>query len=101
MKRSKSLILLFILMVVIGSICRVMGYAPQIAMAVFGAVVIKDKKWAIALPLISMFLSDVLFEILYRYGLSDYGGFYVGQITNYILFALVTFISFWARGMNW
>ncbi|HEU0063789.1 MAG TPA: DUF6580 family putative transport protein [Flavisolibacter sp.] len=101
MKVSKSIFLLFILMVVIGSVCRFLGFAPQIAMAVFGAVVISDKKWAIALPLLSMFLSDILFEVLYHYGLADYGGFYVGQITNYILFALITIFSFWVRGKNW
>ena len=88
-------------MIIIGSYCRIKGYAPQIAMAVFGAVVISDKKFAFALPLLSMFLSDVLFEVLYRNGLSDYGGFYDGQITNYLLFALITLISFWARGTNW
>jgi hypothetical protein len=101
MKLNKTTVLLFILMIIVGSLCRILGFAPQIAMAVFGAVVIRDKKFAFALPLLSMFISDVLFEVLYRNGLADYGGFYDGQLTNYLLFALITLISFWARGVNW
>ena len=101
MKLNKTTVLLFVLMIVVGSVCRILGFAPQIAMAVFGAVVISDKKFAFALPLLSMFISDVLFEVLYRNGLSDYGGFYDGQLTNYLLFAFITLISFWARGTNW
>ena len=101
MKLNKITVLLFLLMIIVGSVCRILGFAPQIAMAVFGAVVISDKKLAFALPLLSMFISDVLFEVLYRNGLADYGGFYDGQLTNYLLFALITLISFWARGTNW
>ena len=71
-----------------------MGFCPHIAMALFGGAMIRDKKWAFALPIFSMFVSDVLFEVLYRNQLVDYGGFYEGQITNYILFAAITLIGF-------
>src|SRR2546421_9694497 len=101
MKLNKSLIPAFILLIIAGSVFRVLGFAPQIAMAVFGAAVIKDKRLAFALPLISMFISDVLYEVLYRFGYMEYGGFYQGQITNYILLAALTLIGFWARNLNW
>jgi hypothetical protein len=76
-------------------------------MAIFGAAVIKDKKLAFVLPLLSMLLSDVFIEILYRNGLMNYGGFwsgqtfYDGQVLNYILLAGLTLVGFWARNLNW
>lgn len=101
MKQNKSLFLALGLLVVVGSVFRVAGFAPQIAMAVFGAAVIKDKRLAFLLPLVSMFLSDVLYEVLFQYGHAPYGGFYQGQITNYILLAAITLVGFWARNLNW
>jgi hypothetical protein len=101
MKENKSLFVALGLLVVVGSVFRVAGFAPQIAMAVFGAAVIKDKRLAFLLPLVSMFLSDVLYEVLFRYGYAPYGGFYEGQITNYILLAAITLVGFWARNLNW
>ena len=101
MKENKSLLLAFGLLIVVGSVFRVAGFAPQIAMAIFGAAVIKDKRLAFLLPLVSMFLSDVLYEVLFRNGYAPYGGFYEGQISNYILLAGITLVGFWARNLNW
>ena len=106
MKLNKSIIIAFLLLIVISSLYRVWenrpwGFAPQIAMALFGGAVIKDKKWAFILPLLSMFLSDVLYEILYVNGLTELRGFYKGQITNYILFAGLTFFGFLIKKINW
>jgi len=101
MKQNKSLLFIFLLLIVVASVCRVWGFAPQIAMAIFGGAVISDKKLSFALPLISMFFSDLLFEVLFTYGYAPYGGFYEGQLTNYILIALVTFVGFWVKGTNW
>ena len=101
MKLNKSTLVAFVLLIVIGSVFRVMGFAPQIAMAIFGAAVIKDRKLAFVLPLVSMFLSDVLYEILFAYGYTNYGGFYEGQVTNYLLLAGITLIGFLARDLKW
>jgi hypothetical protein len=79
---------------------RPWGFVPQIAMALFGGAVIRDKKLSFLLPLLSMLLSDVLYEVLYRNGLSEIQGFYSGQFTNYLLFAGITFIGFWMRNLN-
>lgn len=100
MKLNKSLLLALILLVIAGSFFRVAGFAPQIAMAIFGGAVIKDKRLAFILPLGSMFLSDVLFEILFRFGYAPYGGLYEGQITNYILLAAIVLVGFIARNMS-
>lgn len=107
MKENKSVFLAFGLLIIIGSVFRAAGFAPQIAMAIFGAAVIKDKKLAFVLPLVSMLLSDVFIEILYRNGYMNYGGFWSGQtffdgqVSNYILLAGLTLVGFWARNLNW
>ena len=70
-------------------------------MAIFGGAMIKDKKLAFVLPLLSMFFSDLLYQVLYTYGYADYGGFYEGQLINYLLIGSLTLIGFWVKGMNW
>lgn len=105
MKQNKSLVFIFFLLIIIASVYRAWdgrpwGFVPQLAMALFGGAVIRDKKLAFALPLLSMLLSDILYEVLYRNGLSEIKGFYEGQFTNYILFAGITFIGFWMRNLN-
>lgn len=105
MKITKQIATCFILLIVIASLYRIMpgrpyGFAPQIAMAIFGGAIIKDKKFAFLLPLLSMFISDAMFEILYRNGVGNLYGFYDGQLTNYILFALMTFFGFFAKNLN-
>lgn len=107
MKQNRSALLAFGLLVIIGSAFRAAGFAPQIAMAIFGAAVIKDKRLAFILPLLSMLLSDVFIEILYRGGYMNYGGFYSGQtfydgqVLNYIVLAGLTLLGFLARNLNW
>jgi hypothetical protein len=99
MKINKSTLVSFILLVLIASLYRVLpgrpyGFAPQIAMALFGGSVIKDKKMSFLLPILSLFISDLIYELLYRNGLSSIGGFYDGQLINYILFAAITIVGF-------
>src|SRR5450631_2968743 len=105
MKITKHVVIGFILLIIVASLYRIMpgrqpGFAPQIAMAIFGGAIIKNKKFAFLLPLLSMFISDSLYEILYRYGVGNMKGFYEGQVTNYILFGLMTFFGFFIRNFN-
>jgi hypothetical protein len=93
MKVNKSLFVALGLLLLVGSLFRVLGFAPQIAMAVFAGVVVKDKKLAFLFPLVSMLLSDALYQILYMNGLVEYAGFYTGQVTNYILIVGLTFFG--------
>lgn len=105
MKISKQLLLSLGLLVVVASLYRVMpgrpyGFAPQIAMAIFAGSVIKEKKYSFLLPLLSMFISDALYEILYINGLSPISGFYGGQVLNYALFAGLTMFGFFIKGFD-
>jgi hypothetical protein len=102
MKQNKTFLWSLLALIVIAALYRIipgrpLGFAPQIAMALFGGAIIKDKKWAFALPLFSMFISDVLYEVLYNMNITDMKGFYEGQLTNYLLFAGITMLGFFIK----
>ena len=105
MKNTKQLAGSFILLIVIASLYRIMpgrplGFSPLIAMAVFGGAVIKDKKLAFLLPLLAMFVSDSLYQLLYMNGIGSVPGFYQGQVINYILFGGLTVFGFFIKNFN-
>jgi hypothetical protein len=100
MKSKQSVLITFALLILIGSVCRVAGFAPQIAMAIFGGAVISDKRLGFILPLLSMFISDLIFQVLFVYGLADYGGIYEGQLLNYIVLGSITLLGFFARNLS-
>lgn len=102
MKQYKSIIWSLALMIVIASLYRAIpgrpfGFAPQWALAIFGGAVIKDKKWAFIMPVLSMFISDLLYQGLYMAGYTPIEGFYEGQWINYLLFASVTVFGFFIK----
>ena len=106
MKIDKSIIVSFVLLVVIASLYRIMpgrpyGFAPQIAMALFSGSIVKNKQYSFLLPLFSMLLSDVLYEVLFQLKISAIPGFYGGQWINYLLFGAVTFIGFAVNQNKW
>jgi hypothetical protein len=99
MKLNKSIIFSLLLLTIVAALYRILpgrlnGYAPQWAMALFAGAVIKDKKWALVIPVLSMLISDLLYQVLYINHLSPIQGFYQGQWINYLLFASVTFFGF-------
>ena len=106
MKVTKSVIVSLVLLVLVAALYRVfpnrpLGFAPQYAMAIFGgAVFSSNKKWAFLLPVLSMFLSDLLFQVLYSNQLTSMPGFYEGQWQNYLLFAALTCIGFFIQKIN-
>ncbi len=106
MKIDKSIVVSFVLLVLIASLYRIMpgrpyGFAPQIAMALFSGSIVKNKKYAFLLPLCSMLLSDVLYEVLFQLKISSIPGFYSGQWINYLFFVAVTFIGFAVNQNKW
>jgi len=100
MKFSKTLIVLFILIIVstlVKIICapqiNLSGFTAVIAVSLFAGLMIKDKKLSFLFPLLALFITDVLLQLLYTMHLFPYAGFYSGQVTNYILFVLVTVVG--------
>ena len=100
MKSKRSLVISIILVVLISALYRAMpnrpwGFAPQWAIAIFsGALFLRDKKMAFILPLISMFISDLIYQVLYKNGLTVIPGFYSGQWLNYLLFTAMAAYGF-------
>jgi hypothetical protein len=95
MKIQKSTIWAFALLLITAALYRLIparpaGFAPQMAMAIFGGAMISDKKWAIILPVLSLFISDLIFHFLSLAGLTDMLGFYGGQWAIYLVFVLLT-----------
>ena len=102
MKSNRHLVLTLIVFILLAAIYRVLpfrvpGFVPHLAMALFAGATIRDKKWAFAFPLVSIFISDVIYHLLYINGLTPIQGFYSGQFTNYLLFAAMTAVGFLIR----
>ncbi len=101
MKFSRQTILFYfiltVLTVFVKFICapqiNLSGFTTVIAVALFAGITTKDKTKAFILPLVTLFLSDVLIQVLYALNLFPYAGFYGGQITNYILLVLITLLG--------
>ena len=105
MKYSKYTLSSLLLLVLIAALYRVIpdrpwGFAPQFAMTLFCGSVIKDRKIALLLPVISMFISDILYQFLYMQGITSIQGFYEGMIWNYLIFGGLTVIGFFINSTN-
>ena len=105
MKLNKTVIWSLILLIVVGAFYRVIpgrpyGFAPQIAMAVFAAMVIRDKKWAFAVPVFSIFISDLIYQVQFVNGATTIRGFYEWQWLNYIIYFAVTGLAMLFRQLN-
>lgn len=105
MKLNKSILLTTVILIAAASLYRLipnrpLGFAPQIAMALFAGSVIRTRSFAFAVPLLSMFISDLLFELLFIAGISSINGFYEGQILNYVLLTSLTAFGFLLRSQK-
>jgi hypothetical protein len=64
------------------------------AMALFAGAMVKDRRLAFLLPLLSMLFSDALYHVLFVNGMTEIKGVYGGQWLNYLLIAGVTLFGF-------
>jgi hypothetical protein len=101
MKLSKQTILFYFILIAVTVIVKVIcapqinlsGFSSVFAVALFAGITTKNKTNAFLLPLIALFLSDVILQGLHALNLFPYSGFYSGQIINYALFILITLIG--------
>ena len=101
MKLSKQTILFYFILIAVTVIIKVIcapqinlsGFSSVFAVALFAGITTKDKTDAFLLPLVALFLSDMILQGLHALNLFPYSGFYSGQITNYALFILITLIG--------
>jgi hypothetical protein len=106
MKQNRSVLVAFGLLILAASLYRVwpdrpFGFAPQWAMAIFGGAVIKDKRLAFLFPLLSIFISDTIYQLMFQNGATQIWGFYEGQWSNYVLFGLLTVFGLMIRKISW
>jgi len=106
MKLSKNTVIVFIILIVVSAVYRIFperpfGFAPQMALALFGGAMISDKKLAFLLPVLSLFISDLLYQGLFSAGIASVPGFYKAQLWVYISFLLVTVFGFLMKNVNW
>jgi len=102
MKQNTTLLIVAVIMIVLAALSRVAFYSqefyfsPAIAMALFSGSVIKDKKLAFFMPIVSMLLADMLFEVS---GVAK--GFWGwGQLAGYGILALITVFGFYLKKIN-
>ncbi len=100
MKKSTRIFWIFSGLIIVSAFYRIIpgrpwGFAPQIAIALFSGSVVKDRKLSFLLPLGSMFLSDLLFQALNHFGITEMQGFYAGQWVNYLLFTGLTVLGWY------
>jgi len=100
MRFNKQIIVALVIMIITSALYRVLpgrpyGFAPQIAIALFGgSLFARQKQYAFLLPILSMFISDLLYQFLYSYHLTTIQGFYDGQLLNYVLIASTAVFGF-------
>lgn len=106
MNVTKPVFWSFVLLVAISALYRVIpheqyGFPPQLAIAVFAGAIMQNKKTSFLLPLLSMVLSDGIFEILYLNGIGNTPGFYSGQWVNYLLLCSLVVFGFGIKQFKW
>lgn len=94
---SKSQLLVFAL-VAVGALTRVLPHAPNFtavaAVALFGGALVKNRALAFSIPLIALFLSDLIVNnILYPQFFTGFTLFYPGMWAVYGSFFLVTLMG--------
>ncbi|HVZ55538.1 MAG TPA: DUF6580 family putative transport protein [Chitinophagaceae bacterium] len=105
MKLNKLTWVAFGLLLLSSSLYRVwdarpLGFIPLFSMAIFSGMVIRNRYAAFLVPLVSLFASDLLYEVLYRSNLTEIRGFYQGQVINYLLIVGTTGIGMLVRRIN-
>lgn len=104
---NKKILTLVIGAVLFSVVYRVMPYRPDnfnplLALTLFGGFVFaNDKKWAFIIPVVTMLLSDVVYQLMYVNGLGSVKGFYGWwQVANYASLVAMSFIGFKINAVN-
>lgn len=98
---NKKIVALVIGAVLFSIVYRVMPYRPDnfnplLALTIFGGFIFaNNKKWAFAIPLVTMLISDTIYQLMYVNGLGTVKGFYGWwQVANYVSLITMAFIGF-------
>lgn len=108
MKINGRLIGFTLVLVVLATACKFFfgpnldwsGFSPVIAIALFSGFIIKQKDMSFLLPLLALFVSDAVIQLLYTQGEFPYAGFYSGQWKNYLILMTATLIGWLLKGRS-
>jgi len=109
MKANGRLILFTVILVALSAACKYFfgpdpgwsGFSPVIAIALFAGMIISRKDFSFLLPLLALFLSDAVIQVLYLNDLFPYAGFYEGQWKNYLLLLSATLLGWLLKGRSY
>ncbi|MFC0773153.1 DUF6580 family putative transport protein [Terrimonas alba] len=109
MKISARLIVFTLLLIVLATVCKYFfgpnpdwsGFSPVIAIALFSGFIVRQKDTSFLLPLLALFISDVVIQFLYMQDLFPYAGFYGGQWKNYLILLSATLIGWLLKGRSY
>jgi len=108
MKINGRLIIFTLVLVALATACKFFfgpnldwsGFSPVIAVALFSGFIIKQKDMSFLLPLLALFISDAVIQLLYIRGEFPYAGFYSGQWKNYLILLTATLIGWLLKGRS-
>ena len=108
MNNNARLIVFTLLLVIVATVCKFFlgpdldwsGFSPIFAIALFAGFIVREKGNSFLLPLLALFISDVLIHLMYTQGLFPYAGFYDGQLRNYAILLIATWIGWALKGRN-
>lgn len=70
------------------------NFAPMMAVGIFGGAFFQDRKWALIIPLLATWLSDlVINNIVYAAYYSEFTWFYPGFYWQYVVYALTPWVA--------
>lgn len=106
MKLNKKLLLFTAIVIALATISKILfaprlewsGFSPIIATALFSGMIVKDKSKSFLYPLVALFISDGIIQILYVQGLFPFAGFYSSQFLNYALLLVSVLIGWAVKG---
>lgn len=109
MKISRRLIVFTLILVALQTACKLFfaprlewsGFSPFIAIALFSGFIIKERNMSFLLPLLALFISDAIIQVLYINKQFDFSGFYPGQWKNYLLLLACTLIGWALKGKSY
>jgi len=108
MKQNGRLVIFTLILVALATACKYFfgpdldwsGFSPVIAIALFSGFIMNQRDISFVLPLLALFLSDVVIQFLFSQGLFPYAGFYSGQWINYLILLGATLVGLALKGRS-
>ena len=108
MKINNRQIIFTAILVILTTVCKYFfgpnpdwsGFSPVIGIALFSGFIMKQKDMSFMLPLLALFLSDAIIQVLYTADLFPYAGFYSSQWSNYLILLTSVLVGWFLKGRN-